>query len=193
MTLGDPRAAAAFLDRVEDDPGGTALADELLAAVGRFRRPEVADRLLALMDKDRKRRDAAVGALLTISGYDQSIEDPEDERPDRTLGGEAIPRHDAVLARLMDRLSAPADARHLLRLLPAARWARGKEVEPVLAGLVNHPDDRSVSGAVEALGWRLRKREGDPEPLRKALAAPATRSPSSSPPRAWRRPAAPTG
>ena len=91
VTLGDPRAAGAFLDRVEDDPGGTALADELLAAVGRFRRPEVADRLLALLDKDRKRRDAAVDALLTISGYDQRIDDPEDERPDRTLGGEAVP------------------------------------------------------------------------------------------------------
>ena len=80
-----------------------------------------------------------------------------------------FPRHDAVLARLMDRLSAPADARHLLRLLPAARWSRGKEVDPVLAGLVNHPDDSVRQRAVEALGWRLRKREGDAEPLRKAL------------------------
>ena len=169
MTLGDPRAAGAFLDRVEDDPGGTALADELLAAVGRFRRPEVVDRLLALMDKDRKRRDAAVGALVTISGYDQWIDDPEDEGADRTWEEKQFPRHDAVLARLMDRLSAPADARHLLRLLPGARWSRGKEVDPVLAGLVNHPDDSVRQRAVEALGWRLRKREGDPEPLRKAL------------------------
>ena len=169
VTLGDPRAAGAFLDRVEDDPGGTALADELLAAVGRFRLPEVVDRLLALMDKDRKRRDAAVGALITISGYDQWIGDLEDEGVDRSWEEKQFPRHDAVLARLMDRLSAPADSRHLLRLLPGARWARGKEVDPVLAGLVNHPDDSARQRAVEALGWRLRKREGDPEPLRKAL------------------------
>ncbi len=32
--LGDPRAVDAFLDRIENDPAGTALADELLKAVG---------------------------------------------------------------------------------------------------------------------------------------------------------------
>ncbi len=169
VTLGDPRAAGAFLDRLEGDPSGTALADRLLAAVGRFRRPEVVDRLLVLMDKDRNRRTAAVGSLIAISGYDQSISDFEEESVDRTREEKQFPRHDGVLARLMDRLSAPADSRLLLPLLPGARWSRGKDVDPVLAGLVNHPDETVRQKAVEALGWRLRKREGDPEPLRKVL------------------------
>ena len=55
MTLGDPRAPGAFLDRLENDPGGTALAPELLQAAGSFRRPEDADRLLAVLENDRKR------------------------------------------------------------------------------------------------------------------------------------------
>ena len=38
-----------------------------------------------------------------VSGYDQPIDDPEDEDPDRTWEKEQHPRHDAVLARLMDR------------------------------------------------------------------------------------------
>ena len=108
--LGDPRAVGAFLDRIENDPAGTALADELLKAVGRFRRPEVADRLLALWEKDAKRRDAVFNALVTISGYDQPIEDLEDEQPDHQWEEKQFPRHDDVLARLMDRVSAPADA-----------------------------------------------------------------------------------
>ena len=37
--LGDPRAADAFLDRIENDPAGTAQVAELLAAAAAFRRP----------------------------------------------------------------------------------------------------------------------------------------------------------
>ncbi len=167
--LGDPRAVDAFLDRIENDPSGTAQADDLLKAVGRFRGREAVDRLLALWEKDAKRREPIFNALVTISGYDQWIEDPEDERPDDLWREKQFPRHDDVLARLIDRVSAPADAKFLARLIPGARWARGKEVDPALAGLINHPNDEVRQKAVEALGWRLRKRGGDAEPLRKAL------------------------
>src|SRR5262249_9765951 len=122
-----------------------------------------------LWERDAKRRDAAFNALLTISGYDQPIEDVDDERPaDRWLEKQH-PRHDAVLARLMDRVAAPADARSLARLIPGARWSRSKAVDPILAGLIHHPNDEVRQKAVEAMGWRLRKRGGDAEPLRKAL------------------------
>jgi ParB family chromosome partitioning protein len=167
--LGDPRAVDAFLDRIEKDPSGTALADDLLKAIGRFRRPGAAGRLLALWEKEPKRRDAVFNALVTISGYDQRIEDTEDDRPaDRWLEKQ-YPRHDEVLARLMDRVSAPADAKSLARLIPGARWSRSKAADPVLAGLIHHPSDEVRQKAVEAIGWRLRKRGGDAEPLRKAL------------------------
>jgi ParB family chromosome partitioning protein len=54
-------------------------------------------------------------------------------------------------------------------LLSSARWARGKAVDPVLAGLVHHSTDETRRKVVEALGWRLRKRGGAAEPLRKVL------------------------
>jgi ParB family chromosome partitioning protein len=167
--LGDPRAVDAFVDRIQEDPSGTAMVDELLKAVGRFRLPEATDRLLALWEKDAKRREAVFNALVTISGYDQRIEDPQDDRPSDRWQEKQFPRHDEVLARLMDRVSAPADARSLARLIPGARWSRSKAVDPVLAGLVHHPNDEVRQKAVEALGWRLRKRGGEAEALRKAL------------------------
>ena len=89
--LGDPRARVPSSTGSRTIPAGTAMADELLRAVGRFRRPEVADRLLVLWEKDAKRREAVFNALVTISGYDQRIEDPEDERPDDRLAREAVP------------------------------------------------------------------------------------------------------
>lgn len=166
---GDPRAPGALLARVENDPGGTAAADDLLRAVGRSRRPEVADHLLALWETQPKRREGVFAALLTVSGFDQLVMDPDDERPDAAWEAEQFPRDVGVLARLLDRVSAPAEVRYLTRLLPSARWARGKAVDPVLAGLLNHPDAAARREAFRAVGWRLRTRGGDPEPLRKAL------------------------
>jgi ParB family chromosome partitioning protein len=169
VTLGDPRAPDALLDRLENDPAGSAAADDLLRAAGTFRRPENADRLLGLMEKNAKWRGGAFNAVLAISGYDQNIADAEDEQPDHSWEAKQFPRHDAVLARLLDRCFTLNETRSLLRLLPGARWARGKEVEPVLALLTTHADDKVRQGAVEALGWRLRKRKGSAEPLLKLL------------------------
>ncbi len=168
VRLGDPRAASAFLDRVENDPAGTAPTEELILAAGQFRRPEVVDRLFALWDRDRKHGSKILLALHAISGHDQEIEDPEDERPDRSGEQAQFPRRDDVLARLLARVTAPGEKGGLV-LIPSARWARSKAVDPVLAGLVRHPDEMIRRAAIEALGWRLRKRDGDPAPLMEAL------------------------
>jgi ParB family chromosome partitioning protein len=163
--LGDPRSPDAFLDRVETDPRGTAQVGQLLSAAGGFRRPENADRLLGLMAKNPKWREPAFNAVLAISGYDQPIDDPEDENPDRTWETKQHPRHDAVLTRLIERCLTLGDPKLLMRLIAGARWARGKEVDAVLAALANHPQDNLRQSAVEALGWRLRKRKVSPDAL----------------------------
>src|SRR4029077_18135441 len=77
-SLGDPRAADAFLDRIENDHEGSALADVLFDAAASFRRPEIADRVLKMGEKWPK----ALRAAYVVSGYDQRIEDPEEERRD---------------------------------------------------------------------------------------------------------------
>ncbi|SIO58295.1 chromosome partitioning protein, ParB family [Singulisphaera sp. GP187] len=169
VTLGNPQVPDALLDRLQTDPSGTAAADSLIASAGGFRRPENADRLLALMENDRKRRELAFAAVLTISGFDQYIPDPEDEQADRRWESEQYPRHPEIIARLLDRCSALGEPRLLNRLIPGARWARAKVVDPALATLVLHPDEALRRGVVEALGWRVRKRASDPELLLKVL------------------------
>src|SRR5262249_17783279 len=63
--LGDPRAPGAFLDRIEQDPEGSALVGELFGAAGSFRRLETADRLLAMGEKERWGQ--ALRAALVVS------------------------------------------------------------------------------------------------------------------------------
>jgi ParB family chromosome partitioning protein len=166
--LGDPRAADAFLDRIENDPDATALFAILFQAAAGFRRPETADRMLG-MSTTAKWRQLALTAVHFVSGFIQPIEDPEDENPDRRWEEKQFPRHDAVLARLLRRTADLKDKALLLRFLPRAHWSRGHDVDPVLATLTVHADDAVRRQALEAVGWRLRKRQGPAEPLVKGL------------------------
>jgi len=166
--LGDPRTPSALLDRLENDPAETALVQFLLETIALFRQPAVVERLLAYADRLDAYR-AYYPVLLKISGHDQPIEDWEDENPDRRWEKEQFPRHDAVLARLMDHALRHGRAKLLIDWLPAARWARGKEVDPVLALAAHHADEHLRNATIEVIGWRLRKRGGSAEPLVKAL------------------------
>jgi ParB family chromosome partitioning protein len=169
VTLGDPRAVDALLDRVENDPTGTADADALFAAAGGFRRPESADRLLAVAERKKEWRTAAFRAAKTVSGFDQPISDPDEEAAFAKAEREQHPRHPAVLARLLDRASALGDTGEVSELIPAARMSRGHDVDAILATLAASPDVLVRTAAVEAVGWRLRKRGGPADPLLRAV------------------------
>jgi ParB family chromosome partitioning protein len=166
-TLGDPRTPNALLDRIENDPEGTALVNELFDAAGNFRRPEVVDRLLRMTENEKWGR--ALQAAHVISGFDQPIEDPEDERHDRRWEEKQFPRHTDVLAKLLRRGVELKANRALAQFLPGARWARGADLNAVLATLCVYADDDIRRQAAEAVGWRLRKRGGPAEPLLRAL------------------------
>jgi ParB family chromosome partitioning protein len=170
--LGDPRGPEAFMNRIDRDPAGTALTSELLAAAAAFRLPSSAPRLLGYLD-DRKKVRAASSALLTVSGYDQPILDPECEGAGPAIvAGKEHPRHEAVLAQLLDAAYRLGDTALLGQLLPAARWAPGRVIDAALTPLATFAKDDVRDRAVEALGFRLRKRGGAAEPLVAALSHP---------------------
>jgi ParB family chromosome partitioning protein len=168
--LRDERVPAILLDRVDNDPAGTAQLDNITRVVGNFRHPGEVDRLMGWLE-DSKRRRFAYNALFFISGYDQRIEDPED-----TGNGEWLkrqhPRRDDVLARLLEALHRLSEERLTRILLNGARWAKGAEVDPVLAVVSASPMDAARLEAIAAIGWRLRKRGADPAPLVTALEHP---------------------
>jgi len=169
VTLGDPRTPAALLDRLDQDASGTARVGELLRAVGQFRRVEVVDRLLTLVEKDAQGRAAAFAAAYTISGFDQPIEDPDDARADKSWEAKQHPRHSAVLAKMLERVLPLNEPELLAAMLPGLYWSRGHEADAGLAQLAAHGDEDLRRNAIVALGWRLRRRGGAAEPVLKAL------------------------
>src|SRR5581483_3474963 len=134
-TLGDKRAADAFIDRIENDPAGTAQVAALIRSAANFRVPATAGRLLLLLDRRKELQTDIFAALKTISGYDQRIDDPEDENPeDRARWTkDQHPRHDAVLAKLAERAFATGNNDYLAgELMPSMQWSLGKDIDPIL-------------------------------------------------------------
>lgn len=182
VRLGDPQTAAALLDRIEDDPAGTADVDRLLRAVGRLRDVGALDRVVAHL-ADPARRGAAFDVARQLVGYDQRVDvdldDPDALAADDGRWLEAQhPRHHAAAAGLIGALFDLGETRLLHRLLDDnVRWSPDPAIDRALAPLAALADDRVRHGAVALLGWRLRFRDGDPAPLKAAVqhADPVTR------------------
>jgi ParB family chromosome partitioning protein len=82
---------------------------------------------------------------------------------------EQHPRHDAILARIMDRAFADGETDYIVvTLLPAARWSLGKDVDAVFTTLCTSPNAELRDAAITAYGFRFRKRGAPADPLLKA-------------------------
>ena len=169
LTLGDPRGVAAILDRVENDTTGTADAKTLIHVASLFRRAYSVDRFFDLVDRNKDWWPFVFKAVLFVSGFDQKIEDPDDEWSDRSWEQKQHPRDPAVFARLLDAAITTGSKAEVTQLLPAARWCRGASVDTPLSQLVGHPDADLRNAVVQVLGWRLKHRGTPAEPLLSAL------------------------
>jgi len=168
VQLGGEDIPDLLLDRVYDDPGGTALARDLIRAAGNFRFSATFERLHTVLDRGKHQREL-LQAMVVISGYDQRIDYARDAVGDRRWLKDQHPRHDALLARAvgaMQRLSHEGFVRTQIGNL---RWALSDAVDPILALLAASPLEASRRDAMEAVGWRLREREGHAEPLVRGL------------------------
>src|SRR6266545_800226 len=145
---------------------------ELLSYAADFRVPATADRMFLLAGKMKDWQEAIHTAILTVSGHNQHIQDAEDDNPQdrQSWMKEQHPRHDAILARLVDRAFAVGETDYIVNtLLASARWALGKDVDAVFATLCTSPNVDLRDAAIQAYGFRFRKRAAPVDPLLKAV------------------------
>ncbi len=170
VQLADPRVPGALLDRIDEDPQGTAQTSELLSAAAGYRDPEIMGRLVELAADDKHRKNA-VEALITISGYDQRLRfDPEHPDADTSWLERQHARNDEVFATALGLLTEKGNERRLKNLWTATRWAHGAEVHAPLGQMLVHAKDGIRRNATAAIGWRLRHRDASPDLLRPLLA-----------------------
>ncbi len=162
-SLGDERAPAALLDRVEDDPD-TANVAELVQAAANYRDPSIADRLMEWVDADTN-RGAAFNAALQLSGFPQ-YEWMEDEDVTEEWEASINETHPGLFTDLLDLAYRIGESALLSDLVPLAKWPpESGELDRLLGALLTYSDDNLRHRAVEMAGWRLRHRNGPFEGL----------------------------
>lgn len=163
--LQHPEATATFVERIENDPAETALTKEMLAAIGHFRNPEDVD-VLDKFIEEKKTFAAASDAWLTISGFDQRIQDIEHD-------GEWIekqhPRHLPIFIKLLEKWYHLAKYNSILAHKDSLHWIKDNAIDPVLENWCSIADTRVRHTIIECVGWRLRKRGGTNSALHKCL------------------------
>ena len=168
-------AAQVALDRLLNDPTMTADAYSTWSALSVLRDPTVTPKLLELMDDPRWTPDGIEQCILSISGYDDPIdEDAIWSEMDQEEREEEIKRayHDETLATLMLRciqLGRYETLEWRLDLVNVAKTVRSDQVDEVLVKLTRLPEgphtDDLRECSLEALRWRVENRDFDPSPL----------------------------
>lgn len=170
LQLRDPKTPGMLLGLLED-PDRKLNRSALLGVVAEFRDPSSAELLIRLLDRKEMVPDL-VKTITAVSGFDQSILDPNDVHPDdRDWMSSQHPRHGKLLADLMDRAIELGWVKRIQALIPGARWCLTDEVNAVLGRLCSIPDPLISCQAIEALGFRGEKRGASVEVLKAHLAS----------------------
>ncbi|WP_372365070.1 HEAT repeat domain-containing protein [Candidatus Uabimicrobium sp. HlEnr_7] len=163
--LQHPESTTLFVKRIENDPAETALAKEMLNAVGHFRNPKDIDVLNTFIEH-KKTFTAASDAWLTISGFDQEIQDIEH---DGDWFKKQHPRHLEVFQKLLDKWYHLGKYKSIVAQKNSLYWIKDNSIDSTLQDWCTISDERVRHTIITIVGWRLRKRDGTNVMLQKCL------------------------
>lgn len=163
--LQHPETTAVFVERIENDPAETALAKEMLAAIGHFRNPEDIEVLDKFIEENNTFSSAS-DAWLTISGFDQKIHDIEH---DGDWLEKQHPRDLSIFIKLLDKWYHLAKYESILDHKDSLYWIKDNAIDSALENWCYVANKRAAQMVIECIGWRLRKRGGPDTALKQCL------------------------
>lgn len=101
-----------------------------------------------LANQNKSARQQLFDTLVTISGYDQPIEDYLDEAEDKRWLQQQHPRHSQVLLALFTTLMNYGDYEHAAQLLASLSWARATET--INKTITTSQGDSSIDAEIDA-------------------------------------------
>ncbi|PID49065.1 MAG: hypothetical protein CR991_08220 [Proteobacteria bacterium] len=158
--LEDKQTARELLDYREQHSLSEPVIRAIYAAIAAYRDTTLAPRLFKLLEQKPEENKLLQNALLMLSAYDQDIKDYEEKQADCSWLDKQYPRHDALLIELFQhllKLNYHAEAAKLCRSLA---WAKDEAAGTALEAAVKVIDSKHLAAVVNALVYRLEKRQG---------------------------------
>lgn len=121
---------------------------------------EVFKPLLKRLEQQPKEAKPIIHALVTITGFDQPIEDYADESADQRWLALQFPRHEDLVIQLFKHLIRLNYLNEALRLAYALGWVQNKEADKVLEDALPILDTTQLTPVLQAMSHRALKRAG---------------------------------
>ncbi|WP_020394990.1 HEAT repeat domain-containing protein [Thiolinea disciformis] len=121
---------------------------------------EVFKPLLKRLEQQPKEAKAIIKTLLSITGFDQPIEDYQDESADKRWLTLQFPRHEDLLIQLFNHLIRLNHLDDATRLAYALGWVQSKDADKALADALPVLDTTQITPVLQAISHRALKREG---------------------------------
>ena len=116
--------------------------------------------LLKRLEQQHTEAKVIIKTLLTITGFDQPIEDYEEESADRRWLALQFPRHEDLLLQLFNSLIRLGHLDEATRLAYALGWVQSKEADKALADALPVLDAAQLTPILQAMAHRALKRAG---------------------------------
>ena len=126
--------------------------------------------LLQRLEQQPKQAKALIKALTRITGFDQRIEDYQDEAADQTWLAQQFPRHEDLLIQLFNHLIRLNYLQEASELADALGWVQSKAADQALANALPVLDTGQLKPILQAMSYRAWKRAGQVNGLLTMLA-----------------------
>jgi ParB family chromosome partitioning protein len=127
--------------------------------------------LLQRLEQQPREAKELIKTLITITGYDQKIEDYNEERADKTWLQKQYPRQDALLLQLFKQLIRLNYVKQASELAPSLAWVQANEADAVLREALPVLSNELLKPIVEAIAYRAEKRGGSVAGLLQTLSS----------------------
>lgn len=138
----------------------TDLLNQAYEVIASQRPVEVFKPLLKRLEQQPKEAKAIIKALITLTGFDQPIEDYEDESADKRWLKLQFPRHEDLLIQLFNSLIRLNYLDEATRLTYPLGWVQSKDADKALTDALPVLDTTQLKPVLEAMAHRALKREG---------------------------------
>ena len=163
--LQTPQVAVYTLDYLANNPLNRQSPEHLYRLLAGYRQATVFSPLLARLESHPKESKWIINTALAITGYDQPIVDYQERSQDRSWLEKQHPRRDDLLIELFAILLKNNAHKQAAELARSLGWAADQAMDQALINAIPVIHSLHLKPVVEALVYRLEKRQGHPEGL----------------------------
>ena len=167
--LPETKVAEYLFSYLENNPLKRIDVDDLYSVIADYRPEKLFDPLLQRLSQQRKEAKGIMQCLMMITGYDQAIEDFNEESDDRSWLDKQHPRKDNRLVQFFDAMLKLDYQTMAVTLLKAMAWTKAKKANQSLLDALPLLEEQYLPDLIKAMNYRLKRRNSKPEGLLKLL------------------------